>query len=178
MSLLKKFGKWAKKNVVKVAAIAAPIAALAIPGVGGAVSNGISKVLGKIKNSAAGSAASEVVDTVIAPKPSGSGGLFGKGGLFGTGALASTEWDKYNKTMKWAKKESKVLKKAADLLGVNVSSIEDLKKKLSQEQINSLEAAADQEIELESSAPPGAKSNKMLLYGALGLVAAKVFKLI
>lgn len=92
MGLFKKIGSFAKKavkSVGKVAAVALPVAAMGaalLPGVGGAVSSGLSKLGEKLKGSKAASA----VDKALSVKDEAvRKGLFGIGdgkpGVFGIG---------------------------------------------------------------------------------------------
>lgn len=174
---LKNATKWVGKNVGTVAAIAAPLALTAIPGVGGALSNMASKVLGK--NSGGALNAAHAATQGIAPKPDGSGGLFGKGGLFGTGMLASREWTQYNKETKWAKQDAKVLEKAAKVLGINPQSMDKLTAMLSPQELEQLKQEAHEELIAQGETPPspnskGSDNSQLLKWGALAAIGAKL----
>lgn len=92
MSLFKKIGDFAKKavkSVGKVAAVALPVAALGaslLPGVGGAVSTGLSKLGEKLKGSKVVSAVQSATSSYQEAEKKGFLGIGdGKKGIFGIG---------------------------------------------------------------------------------------------
>jgi hypothetical protein len=195
MGFFSKIGKGFKKltsnlgaTLKKVGGVALPIiggiSALAIPGIGGAVGSTISNISAKLFGGQQGGATDGISPALlpnVADRPDGSGGLFGKGGLMGTGLFASREWTQFNKTLKWAKQDTKVLEKASKAIGVDLTSMDQLKKVLSPAQIEQIEQEAYNELVTQGETPPTGtdtdnkeSDNSTLVKIGVGALVAKV----